>query len=316
MRNALALYEYHLPNSERQSFLALLFPRVPAAKRARYLTEIVTPVPPFYDERVEQALAELRPRTAGSAYAILNAADVAVRLPFDERDRFVRSVCGFAPTAQSTSRTTLFDAHRATLRHLSNEDRRVVRALGSLSANPYACVIRYTHRRLWRASSDYVAELGRWQTEEDAALIAAMEAGEMPRVFRDDDSEQLHLHYLLCTGHEVNEAFAIMERNGVGTRSSRKRDASAPAADAAMAVGRTRHENDVRVLHDQRGALQAQLTAKTTIIETLEQERASDRKRIAELEAAQNRTLQAFKELQHAENRRLDAYMGVRRAEH
>jgi hypothetical protein len=312
MRNALALYEYHLPDLERQPFLALLFPQVPAAKRTRYLKEIVTPVPPFYDERVEQALAELRPRTADSTYAILNAADVAVRLPFNERDRFVRSVCGLAASAQGTLQRTLFDAHRSTLRHLSNEDRRVARALGSLSFDPYAHLARYTHRNLWRSSSDYLAELARQQTEEDAALIAAMDAGEMPRVFRDDDPAQLQLHYLLCTGHEVNEAFAIMERNGVGSRSSQERHASAPAADAAMAVGRTRHENDVRVLHDQRGALQAQLAAKTTIIETLEQERASDRKRIAELEAAQNRTLQAFKELQHAETRRLDAYMGVR----
>jgi hypothetical protein len=314
MRNALALYEYHLPDHERGSFLALLFPRVPAAKRKQYLKEIVTPVPPFHDPGVEGALAELRPRTAISTHAILNAADIAVRLPFDERDRFVRSVCGLAATAQGTSRMTLFDAHRSTLRHLSNEDRRVVRAVGSLSSDPYAYARRYTHRNIWRASSDYLAELHRQQTEEDVALIAAMDAGKMPRVFRDEDSRQLQLHYLLCTGHEVNEAFSLMERDAVGSRSSRKRHGSAPAADAAMAVDRTRHENDVRVLHDQRGALQAQLTAKTTIIETLEQERASDRKRIAELEAAQNRTLQAFKELQHAENRRLDAYMGVRGA--
>src|SRR5258708_10549737 len=177
MRNARALYEYHLPDHERGPFLTLLFPQVPAAKRKTYLKEIVTPVPTFYDPRVEGGLADLRPRTADSAHAILNAADVAVRVSFDERDRFVRSVCGLAATAPSTPRMTLFDAHRSTLRHLSNEDRRVVRALASLSSDPYECLIPYTHRRLWRASSDYLAELGRWQTEEDAALIAAMDAG-------------------------------------------------------------------------------------------------------------------------------------------
>lgn len=321
MRNALAIYLYHLPADDQEQFLDLLFPVVPAAQRERYLTEIVTPIPPFYDKRVERALAVLRPRTANDAHNILNAADVAVRIErADERDQFVRSVCGSRAGRSQSSRAlidgSLFDSHRSSLRHVSNEDPRVVRAIGKLTSNPYGRITWYTHRRVWKSSSAYLAELGRQQTDEDAALIEAMRAGTMPRVFRDEDPEQLQLHYLLCTGHWVNEAFDLMERHKVRVApgASRPRPTAAPGANAATEVERTRLQNDVRVLHDQRGALQAQLAAKTAVIETLEQERASDRARIAELEAAQNRTLHAFKELQHAEERRLDAYMGVRRA--
>ena len=221
MRNALAIYLYHLPADDQERFLELLFPVVPAAQRERYLTEIVTPIPPFYDKRVERALAVLRPRTANDAYNILNAADVAVRIKrTDERDQFVRSVCDSRVGQSQSSRALfadgpLFDSHRSSLRHISNEDPRVVRAIGKLTSNPYGRITWYTHRRVWKSSSAYLAELGRQQTDEDAALIEAMRAGTMPRVFRDEDPEQLQLHYLLCTGHWVNEAFDLMERDKV-----------------------------------------------------------------------------------------------------
>lgn len=313
MRNALAIYQFHLPAAERERFLELLFPHVPPGRRARHLTEIVTPIPPFYDACVERALAELRPRTTNEAHAVLNAADVAVRIrDAEERDNFVRFVCDVS--SEPSANKTLFDVHRSTLRHISNEDDRVIRALATLSSNPYQNLSGYTHRRLWRTTAEYLAELDRQQTDEDVALIGAIDAAEMPRVFRGEDRTLLRYHYLLCTGHAVHEAFAMLdEKDGRSALSERM---SAPAVDAAMAVDRTRLENDVRVLRDQHGILQAQLVAKNAVIGTLEDERIADRKRIEELEAAQNRTLLAFKELQRAEERRLDAYMGARPVAH
>ncbi len=94
--------------------------------------------------------------------------------------------------------------------------------------------------------------------------------------------------------------------------------AVAPDASRAPAGTRTeradiRSERDMAVLHARRRELESELTAAKTLIDGLETERAVDRKRIADLEASQERTRVAFDHLRRLDQERTDAYFGVRR---
>jgi hypothetical protein len=314
MRNALAIYKYHLPESEKARFLDLVFPNVAPRERQHYLERVVTPIPTFSD--LYGPLASMRPRTRAFAISsILNAADVARHIAPNRRDAFVRDVCGFRSTKPRADETW-FEANRPVLRHMSNEDARVMRALKILRLDPYDAPWTLPSRDDFRGTLEaYLREARGWWTDEDRAIMNCYYE-KRPREFQEVPEETfiaLRHASLGFTRAETSAAIARRTPRASGVLTARTPGVP-PMLHAASAVERTRLQNDVRVLHDQRGALQAQLAAKTAVIETLEQERASDRARIAELEAAQNRTLHAFKELQRAEERRLDAYMGVRRA--
>jgi len=315
MGNALGVYKYHLPESEKARFLDLVFPDVAPRDRQHYLERVVTPIPTFMD--VQGLLAYMRPRTPGFATSfILNAADVARHIAPNRRDTFVRDVSGFRSTKPRADETW-FEANRPALRHMSNEDGRVIRVLKAMKVDPYHAGWILPSRDDFRGTLEaYLGESRQWWTDEDRAIVHCPNYEGRSREFQKVPEETfvaLRCAFLGFTRAET--AAAMARRTSLSDASVALRRSRVPSpVDAAGAVERTRLQNDVRVLHDQRGALQAQLAAKTAVIETLEQERASDRARIAELEAAQNRTLHAFKELQRAEERRLDAYMGVRRA--
>lgn len=316
MGNALGVYKYHLPHTEKARFLDLIFPHIAPRDRQRYLESVVTPIPTFID--VKGWLAYMRPKTPRFALSfILNAADVARHIAPNRRDAFVREVRGFRRTKPRADETW-FEANRFALRHMSNEDARVTRGLKAMNVDPYHAPWSLPSRADFRGNPEaYRRESRQWWTDEHRAMIHCPNYEGRPREFQKVPEETFDALRSAFFGYPAVETAAATARrasrsSGVAVTPGR---AWVPSTVVAVAeIERTRLQNDVRVLHDQRGALQAQLAAKTTVIETLEQERASDRKRIAELEVAQSRTLQAFKELQHAENRRLDAYMGVRRA--
>ena len=87
-------------------------------------------------------------------------------------------------------------------------------------------------------------------------------------------------------------------------------------ADVSTPIARGRIDGDVAVLHARRRELEAELGAANALIESLQIERSLDRKRIAELEAAQERTRVAFDQLRRLDEQRTDAYFGVRRTSH
>ncbi len=316
MGNALAIYKYHLPDSEKARFLDLVFPRIAPRDRQHHLESVVTPIPTFID--VKGWLAYVRPKTPRFALSfILNAADVARHIAPNRRDAFVREVCAVRRT-QAGADETWVDANRTAVRHMSNEDARVIRVLKAMNVDPYHAPWRLPSRAYFRGNPEaYRRESRQWCTDEHRAMIYCPNYEGRPREFQKVPEETfvaLQRAFLGFTDAETAAATARRASRSSGVAVTPRRAWVPSTVDAAASIERTRLQNDVRVLHDQRGALQAQLAAKTTVIETLEQERASDRARIAELEAAQNRTLQAFKELQRAEDRRLDAYMGVRHA--
>lgn len=297
MRNAFAIYSFHLPKRDRSRFLALLFPNVDERRRIATLRH-PRGLRAFDDPNVQRALRVLRPATYRTTDVILNAADVAIRIHPDRRDAFILHVLGIVAAVVDIFRMrTLYDWMEPLLRNISNEDPRVVRALGRLGVDPYH-VPFLNDPQQDGACREYSVRLNA-EERAVARLIGPPFAG--------------------ITGYDLE-----VVREMATTRRSRSR-AEAVVADrtrakkpkgaieAAQDVARTRLEHEAAVLRGHVATLRRQLDAQHEVMKALEVRHETDQARIQELESAEERTRRAFENLRQAEERRFDAYFGGRR---